>query len=84
VTAKPCRNCGSTKKYSNEAVVGGTHGRVLLPIGPRLMGKANSMAAFEIQVCGGCGLTDWFVPRRLLPEVQGTFSRVPSPSAGEG
>jgi hypothetical protein len=76
MATKPCRNCGSTEKYSKEVMVGGTHCHVLLPIGPRLFGKVESMAAVEIQVCGECGLTDWFVPKRLLPEVKVKFSRL--------
>jgi hypothetical protein len=49
----------------------------LLPIGPRFTGHPNSFAAFEIQICGACGLVDWFVPERLLPEVKQKFARLP-------
>jgi len=47
MTAKTCRNCGSSEKYSKEVVVGGTHCRVLLAIGPLVFGP---LAAFEIQL----------------------------------
>jgi hypothetical protein len=77
MTTNTCRNCGSHEKYSKELPVGATSCRVLLPIGPRMIGKAESMAAFEIQICGVCGATEWFVPRRLLPEVKAKFSRLP-------
>jgi hypothetical protein len=76
VSAKPCRNCGSPEQYVNEVVVGGSICHMLLPIGPGFFGK-GAKAAFEIHVCGSCGVTDWFVPKRLLPEVQAKFSRVP-------
>jgi len=73
----PCRHCGSSEIYFKEVPVGGTHCRQLLPVGPSVFGRPNSFAAFEIQVCGGCGLVAWFVPERFLPEVKQKFERLP-------
>ena len=73
----PCKHCGSTEIYFKEVQVGGTYCRPLLPIGPRLVGRPDSFAAFEIRICGACGLVDWFVPERLLPEVKQKFARLP-------
>lgn len=72
-----CRNCGSAEIYFKEIPIGSTWCAVLLPIGPRLVGRASSMAAYEIRICGVCGLVDWFVPERLLPQVKEKFSRIP-------
>jgi len=80
MTPKACRNCGSSEKYSKEVIVGGGHCHALLPIGPLVFffskRAKSAMAAFEIQICGRCGLVDWFVPERLMPEVKAKFSRV--------
>jgi hypothetical protein len=38
-------------------------------------GKAESLAAYEIRVCGACGLVDWFVPERFLAQVKEKFPR---------
>jgi len=77
MTIGNCRNCGSAEKYSREIRVGGTYYANLLPVGPRLFGSANSFAAYEIHVCGSCGLAEWFVPQRLLDEVKEKFTRMP-------
>jgi hypothetical protein len=59
---KTCRYCGSQERYRKEVQVG----RITLPIPPK----------FEIQVCGNCGLVDWFVPQNALPKVREKFVRV--------
>jgi hypothetical protein len=41
----------------------------LLPIGFFSGGK------FILQVCGGCGLAEWFVPDEYMPKVREKFSR---------
>jgi hypothetical protein len=80
MTIAKCRSCGSTEKYSKELPVA-AFCRGLLPIGPLFAGPIESFAAYEIQVCGSCGLVDWFVPGRLLPEMKEKFSRVPTDAA---
>jgi predicted nucleic-acid-binding Zn-ribbon protein len=65
-----CRNCGSSDRYSKEVNARGGYGPDLLPIG------FWSRARFEIQVCGNCGLVEWFVPSRLLSKVKERFDRV--------
>ncbi|MEO5913422.1 MAG: hypothetical protein ABIS50_04260 [Luteolibacter sp.] len=68
-TPKPCRNCGGNEQYSQEVSANGGHGPALLPLG------FFAFAKFEIRVCGGCGLVDWFVPDRLMPKVKAKFTR---------
>jgi predicted nucleic-acid-binding Zn-ribbon protein len=67
-----CRNCGSDERYRKEVNAAGGYGPNLLPVG----WVGWSGPKFEIEVCGGCGLIEWFVPQRLLPKVKETFSRV--------
>jgi predicted nucleic-acid-binding Zn-ribbon protein len=64
-----CRNCGSTERYSKEVNAVGGYGPNLLPIG------FWSGAKFEIQVCGTCGLVEWFVPKRFLAKVKERLER---------
>jgi hypothetical protein len=68
-----CRNCDSFDWYSKaiEANAYGFDRPKLLPIG----WTSRGMPRFEIQVCGNCGLTEWFVPKKLLPNVKKKFSR---------
>ena len=75
MSANGCRSCGSSDRYSQEVRVSGTYYAGLLPIGPRVFGKAGSFATYEIRVCGACGLVDGFVPERFLPQVKEKFPR---------
>lgn len=65
---KTCRNCGGTELFDKEVDANGGYGPRLLPIG------FFSYAMFRIQVCGGCGLVEWFVPTRYLAKVKEKFS----------
>ena len=68
---KPCRNCGSTELFSQEVKASGGHGPNLLPV----VGFFSNPAKFHIQVCGGCGLVEWFVPPEHLDKVKERFRR---------
>jgi predicted nucleic-acid-binding Zn-ribbon protein len=70
MSAKACRNCSATDRYSKEIDARGGYGPNLLPIG------FWSEAKFKIEVCGSCGLIEWFVPDRLLPKVKEKLDRV--------
>lgn len=63
--APNCRNCGGNDWYSHEVYARGPNGPNLLPIGGLL-----SNPKFRIQVCGSCGLVEWFVPHELLARVR--------------
>lgn len=67
---KPCRNCGSTELFSHEVIARGGYGPDLLPIGGFF-----SSPNFRIQVCGDCGLVEWFVPPQYLDKVKEKFQR---------
>jgi predicted nucleic-acid-binding Zn-ribbon protein len=69
---KECRNCGSTARYSKEVYTRGADALNLLPIG------FWSQAKFRIEVCGKCGMVEWFVPERFLAKVKEKFDRVSS------
>ena len=72
-TAKtPCRHCGGTELYSREVDASGGNGPDLLPIGGFLLTAPRLI----VQVCGQCGLVEWFVPSRLLEQVKKKFQRV--------
>jgi hypothetical protein len=58
VSEKQCRNCGSTERYSKE-----------LNLWVNFVGLLSG-AKLEAQVCGNCGLMDWFVPQNLLLKVK--------------
>jgi predicted nucleic-acid-binding Zn-ribbon protein len=64
----PCRHCGGSEHYAKEIVAG--EFATLLPIGV-LHGPK-----YQIVVCGGCGLTEWFVPGRFLSQVKEKFDRL--------
>jgi hypothetical protein len=67
IPIQPCRNCGGSEFYSRLVHARGGRGPDLLPIGflrPR---------RFRIQVCGQCGLIEWFVPEDLLAAVKEKF-----------
>jgi hypothetical protein len=64
-----CRNCGSSERYTKEVGARGGYGPDLLPIGFWAGPK------FEIQVCGNCGLVEWFVPKRFLGKVKERLER---------
>jgi predicted nucleic-acid-binding Zn-ribbon protein len=68
-----CRNCGGTELYSQEVNANGGDGLKLLPLG------WLTFSTYEIVICAQCGLTEWFVPERLLRKVQGKFKRVNPP-----
>jgi predicted nucleic-acid-binding Zn-ribbon protein len=70
MNVKACRNCGSVERYKKEIGARGGYGPDLLPIG------FWSAAKFEMQVCGNCGLVEWFVPARFLSKVKEKFERV--------
>ncbi len=70
-TPSNCRNCGGTERYFQEIGATGAYGPNLLPIGFFTNRK------FRIEVCGDCGLVEWFVPARLLPKLKTRFSRLP-------
>ena len=69
-----CQNCGSKDPYSQEVNTVGTFGPNILPLG----WIGWTLPKFEIRVCGSCGLTEWFVPERLLPKVRKKFLRKPA------
>ncbi len=66
---KTCRECGSAEWYAREVDAKGGYGPDLLPLG------WFSGAKFRIRVCGSCGLVEWFVPSKLLPDVKERFER---------
>jgi hypothetical protein len=68
---KPCRNCGKSELYWQEINARGGYGPDLLPIG------LFSMPKFDICVCGGCGLVEWFVSSKYLDDVKQKFTRDP-------
>jgi predicted nucleic-acid-binding Zn-ribbon protein len=65
---KTCRNCGGTELLHKEVSANGGYGPALLPLG------IFSFPKFHIQVCGACGLVEWFVPTRHLAEVKEKFA----------
>jgi hypothetical protein len=67
----PCRNCGSKERYCGEI----SPPAYMLPVGWVGWGGPK----FEIQVCGSCGLVDWFVAQNLLPKVKQKFVRMDLP-----
>ncbi len=69
---KVCRNCGSSERYTQEVNANGGHGPSLLPLG--WLGWTNT-PKFIIEVCGNCGLVDWFVAPRFLDKVKEKFVR---------
>jgi len=69
---KRCRNCASQDRYRKEVDAAGGYGPNLLPVGWTGWGGPK----LEIQVCGNCGLVEWFVPPNLLPKVKKKFVRV--------
>jgi hypothetical protein len=66
---KPCRNCGGTELYSQTVNARHLGYLDLLPIG------LLQSHYFRLEVCGGCGLVNWFVPDALLPAVKEKFSK---------
>ena len=67
----PCRHCGAIERYAQEVGAAGGYGPVLLPLG------LFSSPKFRIEVCGGCGHVEWFVPARYLEKVKTRFDRIP-------
>ncbi len=67
-----CRNCGSDERYTQQVMASGGYGPNLLPLG--WVGWWGPK--FQIEVCGNCGLVDWFVPKGLLAKVKEKFTRV--------
>jgi hypothetical protein len=61
---RQCRNCGSTERYSKK-----------VHLWVKFAGWLGG-AKLEAQVCGNCGLLDWFVPQNLLPKVKREFARI--------
>ena len=70
-TPSTCRNCGDTERYEKEVSAAGGHGPDLLPIGFFVRRK------FRIEVCAGCGLVEWFVPKQFIKKVRERFDRIP-------
>lgn len=68
-----CQNCGGTELYAKTVSANGDGGPALLPLG------WLAFAAFEVVVCVNCGLTEWYVPQRLLEKVKYKFQRVAPP-----
>ena len=62
-----CRNCGGTQFFSQEVSAGGGWSPNLMPIGFLSGGR------YRLRVCGGCALTDWFVPNEFLHKVKQSF-----------
>jgi predicted nucleic-acid-binding Zn-ribbon protein len=75
VTVQQCRNCGSTERFSKEVRAAG-YLSALFPIKQYFFPPADKRAAYELQVCGSCGLTDWFLPTRLLDQMKEKFDRM--------
>lgn len=71
-----CRNCGEREFYLQKVSARGGYGPDLLPIG----GFFRS-PAFQLRVCGVCGLVDWFVPPEHLTKVRERFTREDSSTA---
>ena len=69
-TPSTCRNCGGTERYEQEVRAAGPYGPDLLPVG------FFTKRRFRIEVCVGCGLVEWFVPKRFLPQVKTHFERI--------
>jgi hypothetical protein len=68
-----CRICGSADSYATEVGAKGGYGPNLLPVGGLF-----AAPKFRIQVCGGCGLVEWFVPERYLAQVREKFPKTAS------
>jgi uncharacterized Zn finger protein len=62
---KQCRNCGSTERYSKKVV----------HLWVKFVGLFGG-EKLAIQVCGNCGLVDWFVPPERLHEVKQKLVRI--------
>jgi hypothetical protein len=64
-----CRECGVQGDFYFKTVqANGGYGPRLLPLG------WFNRGAFELRVCGNCGLTDWFVRGDNLVKVREKFS----------
>lgn len=66
-----CRNCGSSDRYEKEVNSAGGYGPDLLPIKKGFFETVK----FRLEVCGTCGLAQWFVPERFLERVRANFAR---------
>jgi predicted nucleic-acid-binding Zn-ribbon protein len=69
--SKSCRNCGSDEIFSQEVDSRGGYGPDLLP----KLSSFFSSAKFHIQVCGDCGLVEWYVPLKYLDKIKEKFRR---------
>ena len=69
-----CRNCGGAERYTKEVNTTGGYGPDLLPV--KGCGFFTQRK-FRIEVCGGCGLVEWFVAARFLEKVKTQFTRIP-------
>ena len=71
VTPGSCRCCCGTEFYTKTVDANGGYGPTLLPLGVFASPK------FQIVVCSGCGLVEWYVAPQYLERVRERFQRVP-------
>ena len=64
---KCCSGCSATEIYEKEVDTGGGVEASILPLG------FFHDAKYRIEVCGACGLTQWFMPTRFLSLVKEKF-----------
>ena len=71
---KVCPECGGTEIFAKTVGAVGGHGPDLLPdIGIEYLFKGKY---FELYICGNCGYTQFFVPRKQLESVKEHYQRM--------
>ena len=77
-TINKCPECGSDEIYAQAVSAIGGFGPDLLPKlgGPNPLSGFLSGKNIELYVCGECGYMRFFVPEKLLSEVQEKYQRV--------
>jgi hypothetical protein len=63
--SKTCRNCGGTEFYEGDSAR-----TVAIAITP-----FSLPPKFHLQICGTCGILDWFLPENDLKKFRKKFSR---------
>jgi len=69
-----CSECGGKTIFQTEVVARGPYGPNLLPG----LGSFWTPPKFEIYICRECGHCRFFVPERMLPQIEtsGRYSRL--------
>jgi predicted nucleic-acid-binding Zn-ribbon protein len=69
---KKCPECESSEIYTALVSARGGCGQDLLPG----VGGLFNGGEFELYVCGKCGYSQFYVPKKMLDDVQKKFSQV--------